>query len=82
MGRDSFQFVLGPKPSLGMGVFLYALEEFWGEYKPNTLSLEAIAHEQGSPGRVFQLDETDLIHRFSNIEKHRAIIIDGLKLLA
>jgi hypothetical protein len=67
-GRDGFQFVVGPKRSLGMGVFLYALEEFWGEDKPNTLSIEAIAHEQGSPGRVFQLDESDLIHRFSNIE--------------
>jgi len=68
-GQDRFQFVLGPKPSLGMGVFLYALEEFWDSTKSNTLSLEAIAHEQGSPGRVFQLDESDLVHRFSNIEK-------------
>ena len=68
-GRDGFQFVVGPKPSLSMGVFLYALEDYWDHNQPNTLSLEAIAHEQGSPGRVFQLDEADLIRRFSVIEK-------------
>ena len=68
-GRDRFEFVVGPKSSLGMGVFLYALDEFWAQRNTSTISLEAIAHDEGSPGRVFQLDESDLIHRFSQIEK-------------
>lgn len=67
-GNDTFQFVVGPKSSLGMGAFLYALEEFWASHGSKTLSLETLAHDQGSPGKVFQLDETDIIHRLSNIE--------------
>ena len=67
--RDRFRFVLGRKPSLGSGVFCYAVTKFWASYSTaQTLSFEALAHEPGSPGRVFLLDENDLVDRLSNLE--------------
>jgi len=62
--RDGFRFARGPKSTLGDGVFVYTLIDFWTRYsKASTLSFEAIAHEPGSPGRVFLLDENDVIDR-------------------
>lgn len=60
--RDGFRLVRGTKSSLGTGIFLYALIDFWERFSPNanTLSFEAISHEPGSPGRVFLLKEDDL----------------------
>ena len=62
-GRDNFHFIRGAKPTLGKGVFLYALLDFWDkrtETEASTLSFEAITHEPGSPGRVFLLDEDNV----------------------
>ena len=68
--RDGFRFVRGPKLSLGDGVFVYALLDFWRGYAKNaaTLSFEAIAHEPGGPGRVFLLDENDVADRLAGLE--------------
>lgn len=67
--RDSFRFVRGPKSTLGDGVFAYALIDFWARYsKAATLSFEAIAHEPGSPGRVFLLDENDVVDRLAVLD--------------
>ena len=67
--RAGFRFVRGPKPSLGGGVFSYAITEFWRKFsKAATLSFEALAHEPGSPGRVFLLDENDLVDRLTTLE--------------
>lgn len=67
--RDGFRFVRGPKSSLGHGVFLYALIDFWANYSSaKTLSFEAVAHEPGSPGRVFLLDENDVADRLLALE--------------
>lgn len=67
--RDEFRFVHGPKSTLGDGTFVYALLEFWLEFSSaSTLSFEAIAHEPGSPGRVFLLAENDVVDRLSNID--------------
>jgi hypothetical protein len=70
--HDGFRFVRGPKPNLGDGVFVYALIDFWSRHSPKsaTLSFEAIAHEPGSPGRVFLFDENDVVDRLS--------VLDGL----
>lgn len=66
--RDGFRFMRGVKPSLGNGVFTYALLKFWAQYSQSTsLTYEAIAHEPGSPGRVFMLDENELVDRLQNI---------------
>ena len=67
--KDDFRLVRGAKSSLGDGVFAYALIDFWSRAtKANTLSFEAIAHEPGSPGRVFLLDENDLVDRLVGID--------------
>lgn len=67
--RDGFRFVRGPKSTLGDGVFLYALISFWRSFSTaRTLSFEAAAHEPGSPGRVFLLDENDVADRLVDIE--------------
>jgi len=69
IGSRAFEFRRGPKPSLSQGVFLFALNDFWSRFAPeqNTLSVEAIAYEPGSPGRVFRLDEHSLIERLASI---------------
>ena len=68
--RDGFRFVRGNKPSLGCGVLSYAITEFWSHFSAaRTLSFEAIAHEPGSPGRVFLLDENSLAERLMNLEE-------------
>ncbi len=68
--RDGFRFVRGSKSSLGDGVFIYALLDFWSRYtKAATLSFEAIVYEPGSPGRVFLLDEDDVAERLSNLDE-------------
>lgn len=68
-GRDGFRFVRGPKPSLGAGVFGYAVTDFWKGFSgANTLSFEALAHEPGSPGRVFVLDENALVDLLADLE--------------
>ena len=68
--RGSFRFVRGAKPSLGVEVFCYAVTDFWNERFPNvnTLSLEALTHEPGSPGRVFLLDENDVVDMLVQME--------------
>lgn len=68
--RDEYRFARGQKATLGDGTFVYALLEFWKQFSPasSTLSFEAIAHEPGSPGRVFLLDENDVADRLFNID--------------
>ncbi len=62
--KGNFQFVRGSKRSLPDEVFIFALNKFWNQHgDTKTLSFEAIAHEPGSPGRVFLLDEIDLSDR-------------------
>lgn len=67
--RGNYQFQRGPKPSLPDAVFVYALDQFWrGHTTAESLSMEAIAYEPGSPGRVFKLDEEALSDRLVRIE--------------
>ena len=67
--KDGFQFMRGEKPSLSDGVFIFALIEFWKSFtSARTLSFEAIAHEPGSPGKVFLLDENSLAERLIRLE--------------
>ena len=69
--RDGFRFVRGPKPSLGSGVFGYAVTKYWmANYAGSaTLSFEALAHEPGSPGRTFLLEEDDLVMMLMELEE-------------
>jgi hypothetical protein len=68
--RDGFRFARGPKSTLGDGVFVYALIDFWSRFsRAATLSFEAVAHEPGSPGRVFLLDENDVVDRLAAVDE-------------
>ena len=67
--KDGFRFVRGPKTTLGNGVFVYALIDFWSHYSnAATLSFEAIAHAPGGPGRVFLFDENDVADRLATLD--------------
>lgn len=67
--KDGFRFVRGPKTTLGDGVFIYALLDFWSRYSTaSTLSFEVIAHAPGGPGRVFLFDENDVADRLATID--------------
>ncbi|MCY4654703.1 MAG: DUF4007 family protein [Dehalococcoidia bacterium] len=70
--RDGFRFVRGPTPSLGTGSFCYAVSDFWNDRFPNanTLSFESLAYEPGSPGRVFMLDENDLLDLLIELDSY------------
>ncbi|MCY3994470.1 MAG: DUF4007 family protein [Caldilineaceae bacterium] len=69
--RDEFRFVRGSKPSLGPGVFCYAVTDFWNRSfsNANTLSFEALNHEPGSPARVFMLEENDMVDMLAALEE-------------
>ena len=68
--RDGFRFVRGPKPSLGTGVFGYAITEYWRRNYPraSTLSFEALSHEPGSIGRAFLLEDNDMVEMLMALE--------------
>jgi hypothetical protein len=67
--RDGFLLSRGPKPSLPNEVFLYGLVQFAiGRPNSSSLNVETLAHEPGSPGRVFLLDEESLLERLAAIE--------------
>lgn len=69
--NDTFQIKRTGQPSLGDGAFMYALIDFWKKYTgtARTLSLETVAYEPCSPGRVLCLDEDSVADRLYAIEK-------------
>ncbi|MGJ8671177.1 MAG: DUF4007 family protein, partial [Oceanococcus sp.] len=67
--RDGFRLVRGSKRGLSRGVFAFAVDMFWKSYSSaQTISFEALAHQPGSPGRVFLLSEDDLAGRLMEID--------------
>lgn len=67
--KGGYQFQKGPKPNLSDAVFVYALDDFWKSYTAaETMSVEAITYEAGSPGRIFKLDEESVAERLDGIE--------------
>ena len=68
-GRSAFAFRQGSRPTLPDEIFNFALHEFWARRTDvDTLSLDTIAYEPGSPGRVFKLDVDSIADRLSRIE--------------
>ncbi|EFL89437.1 conserved hypothetical protein [Ahrensia sp. R2A130] len=71
----AFEFRRGPKPSLPDGVFAYALHDFWSRKERLTasavssISVEEIAFEPGSPGRIFKMNEDAVIDRLVHIDR-------------
>ncbi len=68
--RATYEFNRGPKTTLPDGVFNFALGEYWQRYpEAETLTLERLAYEPGSPGRTFKLDERSIAERLSRIDE-------------
>lgn len=63
--KGQYAFRRGPKASLHDGVFAYALVDFWDREAQgqSSLAFETVAYAEGSPGRVFKLDEDSIAHR-------------------
>lgn len=73
VGPRVYTFRRGAKPTLPDGVFAFSLLEFWARRDARhaggsaTLAVDAIAHEPGSPGRVFKMDEDAVTERLERI---------------
>jgi len=63
--KGHFAFRRGPKATLTDGMFIFALLDFWENTAASLSSLpfETIAYGEGSPGRVFKLDEDSVAER-------------------
>ncbi len=63
--NGQYAFRRGPKASLHDGIFAYALVDFWDRKAAglSSLAFETIAYAEGSPGRVFKLDEESIAQR-------------------
>lgn len=70
-GVGAVQFRRGPKPTLSDEVFASALVEFWQSQLATrgALSVEAVTHEPGSPGRAFLLDDESIAERLERLER-------------
>jgi hypothetical protein len=62
-------FRRGPKASLHDGAFAYALIDFWDRTAEgqSSLAFETVAYAEGSPGRVFKLDEESIAQRLISL---------------
>ena len=60
---ERYRFHSCPKATLPAAMFAYALVEFWQNKHAaaRTLSLREATHGEGSPGRVFRLDEDGVL---------------------
>lgn len=62
-GTGLFAFERGPRPSLPDDVLAFALADFWQHSAPDqeTLTLERLLFDPGSPGAAFKLGDRDLV---------------------
>jgi len=69
--KGSFEFRRGAKRSLPDGVFAYALLDYWQnlEQTGSVMAFDRVAHDYGSPGRVFKLDESAVADRLMALEQ-------------
>lgn len=69
--KGAFEFRRGSKRSLPDGVFAYALLDYWQrfEHAGSVMAFDRVAHDYGSPGRVFKLDEDSVADRLMALER-------------
>lgn len=69
--KDSFEFRRGPKRSLHDGIFGYALLDYWQhlEASGSVMAFDKVAHDYGSPGRVFKIDENGIAERLIALDQ-------------
>jgi hypothetical protein len=70
-GTQAYQFRRGAQRGLPDGMLLYAVLRFWETFSASadTLALQDLARQPGSPGRLFKIDESSLIERLEGVEK-------------
>jgi len=68
--KATFAFRRGPKPTLSNGMFIYALIDYWEALNSaaNSMAFESIVYGEGSPGRVFKLDEESVAERLFSLD--------------
>lgn len=68
--KGTFEFRRGTKRSLPDGIFAYALLDYWQrlEHSGSVMAFDRVAHDYGSPGRVFKLDENAVADRLMALE--------------
>ena len=71
MDKQRSRLSRGRKASLSDAVFLFCFNEFWEIFAPaqNTMSFENAAYAPRSPGRVFLLNEEDIVERLERLEE-------------
>ena len=69
--KGQYAFRRGPKASLHKGIFAYALLGFWAQDADglSALAFENIIYTEGSPGRVFKLDEESVSQYLMDISE-------------
>lgn len=67
--KGLFSFRRGPKITLSDGIFAYALVNYWRRTSPveSSMAFESIAYGDGSPGRVFKLDENSVAEKLFSL---------------
>ena len=62
-GGDGYQFTVGPKATLPVEIFGFALLQYISQVRAGrqTISLQDCLYGVGSPGQVFKLDENSLV---------------------
>ncbi|MDE2130416.1 MAG: DUF4007 family protein [Betaproteobacteria bacterium] len=67
--KGQYAFRRGPKASLHDGAFAYALIDYWDRMADgqSSLAFETVAYAEGSPGRVFKLDEESIAQRLISL---------------
>lgn len=67
-----YRFQRGTQQNLPDGILFYAIMQFWNafSFSSETLSLQDLARQPGSPGRLFKIDESSLAERLESAEKY------------
>lgn len=65
-----YRFNIGPKMSLPLGIFGYALLMFFSQTVESrrTVGIDEVIYQPGSPGQVFKLDENTVIEYLESLE--------------
>lgn len=66
-----YRFNIGPKVSLPLGVFGYALLSFLSSTAENrqTIAVDECLYQEGSPGQIFKLDENSVVEYLESLEE-------------
>jgi hypothetical protein len=84
--QGAFQFNLGSKPSLPIPILAFALIEFWTRAAAHqeTLSIERVLYDPGSPGAAFKLGDKVLVAMLERLPESAGMRYDetaGLRVL-